>query len=96
MFKILEVANVGFSRYPYFIPNFYGELSIALNLPLRSAIRESAFDCKILGMKVVVYDTTLTFLHYNYSCHSLFVFSHSHLSLVPLLHLAVTIAHPLH
>ena len=32
--------NVGFSRYPYFIPNFYGELSIALNLPLRSLSRE--------------------------------------------------------
>ena len=39
-----------------------------------------------------MYDTTLTLLHSDYSCHSLLIFNYSRLSLVPQLYLAVTIA----
>ena len=50
MFKILKVANVGFSRYPYFIQNFYGELQYCTQLAVEKSNWESAFDCEILGI----------------------------------------------
>ena len=65
MFKISELANVGLSRYPYFIPNSYSEL------PSRSAIerahsiakshRESALSIAPLNRNYAIFTADLNF-----------------------------------
>ena len=59
MFKISEFANVGFSGYPYFIPNSYSECT---QLAVEKCNRESAFYCEISSR-----DRSIAPLNRNYA-----------------------------